>query len=70
MSVKYRNSETIRTKNAGMQTNHYYVKQLPKDKLFEMINDTRVKPKVKRKLILELNRRKIKWQYVPIKSQQ
>ena len=38
----------------------YYIKQLSKTALFEMINDDRTKPKVRQKCVNELQRRGVK----------
>jgi hypothetical protein len=49
---------------------HFYIKQTPKEELFEYINSkgTNMKPKVRQKCINELVRRGIKIEWVEVQS--
>ena len=47
-------------RNRTQTAKKYYIKQLSKESLFEMINNDRTKPKVKQKCRVELERRGVR----------
>jgi|TARA_B100000073_G_scaffold334161_1_gene326399 aspartate/glutamate racemase len=59
-SVKTYNRKTGKT-----TTEHFYMKTMSKESLFEYINDDRGKPKIKQKCRNELSRRGVKIVMVP-----
>ena len=66
MPIKFKPSATVRNRQSGqIVTEHYYIKCMSKDELFEELNNDSVKPKVKNKIRNELARRKINIQWVP-----
>ena len=75
MPAKFKPSERIYAKNArGVRMNthnpikrwkHYYLKNTPKQELFDAINSNRTKPKHRVKYINELIRRGIKIEWKP-----
>ena len=70
MPAKFKPSERVYAKNARgarMSTQprsktfkHYYLKNTPKEELFEAINSSRTKPKHRQKFLNELVRRGVK----------
>ena len=65
MPVKYKQSAVKVDRATKKETvEHFYIKQLSKDEAFKMLNETNVKPRVKRKIRNELIRRGIKIVYV------
>jgi len=58
MPVKFKPSQTTLVKGQGKVTNHFYIKNTPKEELIEYINKGQ-KPKVKQKCLNELTRRGI-----------
>lgn len=65
MPIKFKPSATVRDRQSGqIVTEHYYIKCMSKDELFKELNSN-IKPKVKQKIRNELDRRKIKIQWVP-----
>ena len=65
MPIKLRPSQVVRDRNTGkLNTQHFYIKQVPTNELFEEINKFGIKPKIKQKCLNELARRKIKIQWV------
>tara|TARA_Y100000361_G_scaffold151404_1_gene168788 strand:- start:107 stop:319 length:213 start_codon:yes stop_codon:yes gene_type:complete len=66
MPIKFKPSAEIRDRATGkIKTEHYYIKSMSKESLFEELNKDNTKPKVKHKIRNELARRKIKWAWVP-----
>ncbi len=68
MPIKFKPSQKIVQRGTKVvTTQHYYIKSMSKESLFEAINDNKVKPKVRRKCIVELERRgvKIVWKTEP-----
>ncbi len=63
MPVKFKPSQTTYVKGKGRVTNHYYIKNTPKEELIDYINKGQ-KPKIKQKCRNELQRRGIKIIYV------
>ena len=59
MPVKFKPSQTTYVKGKGKVTNHYFIKNTPKEELFDYINKGQ-KPKIKQKCRNELQRRGIK----------
>jgi hypothetical protein len=65
MPTKFKPSATVRDrKTSKTKTEHYYIKTMSKDVLFEELNKSNTKPKVKSKIRNELNRRGIKINYI------
>ena len=65
MPTKLKPSQVVKDRNTGkLNTQHFYIKQTPKDELFEYINNKSGKPKIKQKCLNELARRKIKVEWV------
>tara|TARA_B100001105_G_C22286454_1_gene397642 strand:+ start:49 stop:261 length:213 start_codon:yes stop_codon:yes gene_type:complete len=61
MPTKFRSSQTTRERHTGKHTTtHYWMKGMPKKELFEYINNSSGKPKIKQKCRNELVRRGIK----------
>jgi len=58
MPVKFKPSQTTMVKGQGKVTNHFYIKNTPKEELIDYINKGQ-KPKVKQKCLNELTRRGI-----------
>lgn len=58
MPVKFKPSQTTLVKGKGRVTNHYYIKNTPKQELIDYINKGQ-KPKIKQKCLNELTRRGI-----------
>jgi len=58
MPVKFKPSQITMVKGQGKVTNHFYIKNTPKEELIEYINKGQ-KPKVKQKCLNELTRRGI-----------
>ena len=66
MPIKFKPSATVRDRQTGkFFTEHYYVKSMSVESLFEELNKDNTKPKVKQKLRNELTRRGIKIIRVP-----
>ena len=68
MPIKFKPSATVRDRQTKqLKTEHYYIKCMSKQALFDAINEGKVKPKVRRKCIVELERRgvKIVWKTDP-----
>mgnify|MGYP001449801633 CR=1 FL=1 len=63
MPVKFKPSQTTYVKGKGKVTNHYFIKNTPKEELIDYINKGQ-KPKIKQKCRNELQRRGIKIIYV------
>ena len=63
MPIKFRPSHTTYVKGQGKKTEHFYIKNTPKEELFEYINNPSNKPKVKQKCRNELVRRGVKIVY-------
>ena len=59
MPTKFKPTQTTLVKGKGRVTNHYYIKNTPKQELIDYINKGQ-KPKVKQKCLNELTRRGIK----------
>lgn len=73
MPTKFKPSakKYIRGVPAGkLPMEHFYIKQTPKEELFEYINSkgSNMKPKVRQKCINELVRRGIKIEWVEVQS--
>ena len=59
MPVKYKKSQKTKDKKTGKEvTEHFYIKQLSKDSLETMYKES--KPKVRLKILNELQKRKVK----------
>jgi hypothetical protein len=58
MPVKFKPSQTTFVKGKGKVTNHYFIKNTPKEELIDYINKGQ-KPKIKQKCLNELTRRGI-----------
>ena len=66
MPIKFKESSLVRDRQTGKsKMEHYYIKSMSKESLFEELNKDNTKPKVKNKIRNELARRKIKWSWVP-----
>ena len=66
MPVKYKPSEVKVDRQTKVKTiQHYYIKQLSQEELFNMLNAENTKPKLKQKIRNELSRRGIKIIRVP-----
>ena len=59
MPTKFKPTQTTLVKGKGRVTNHYYIKNTPKQELIDYINKGQ-KPKVNQKCLNELTRRGIK----------
>ncbi len=60
MPMKYKKSQKIRDKNTGKAVNeHFYVKQLIKSQLKDLLVSASTKPKVKLTLLNEIVKRKL-----------
>lgn len=62
MPTKFKPSQTTFVKGKGKVTNHFYIKNTPKEELIDYLNKGQ-KPKVKVKCLKELTRRgiEIEW---------
>tara|TARA_B100000902_G_C27093505_1_gene805051 strand:- start:627 stop:836 length:210 start_codon:yes stop_codon:yes gene_type:complete len=66
MPTKLKPSAEVRDRQTGkVKTEHYYIKNISKQELFDELNKDNTKPKVKQKIRNELNRRGIKIIMVP-----
>ena len=66
MPIKFNPSPDVRDRQTGkVTTQHFWMKGMNKDELFEYINSSNGKPKVKQKCRNELVRRGIKIVMVP-----
>ncbi len=66
MPTKFKPSQDIRDRQTGkITTQHFWIKGMPKSELFEYINSSNGKPKIKQKCRNELSRRGIKIVMVP-----
>jgi hypothetical protein len=66
MPTKFKPSQQIRDRQTGkITTQHFWMKGMHKDELFEYINSSNGKPKIKQKCRNELARRGIKIVMVP-----
>jgi|TARA_R110000772_G_scaffold62908_1_gene141093 hypothetical protein len=66
MPIKFKPSQTVMERGTGKRTTtNYYIKQTPKEELFDYINGSNSKPKIKNKCRNELVRRGIEIVYVP-----
>lgn len=64
--IKFKPSQTVRDRATGKNvTTNYFIKGTSKEELFEYINSSNGKPKIKQKCRNELARRGIKIEYVP-----
>lgn len=68
MPVKFKPSQTTLVKGKGRVTNHYYIKNTPKQELIDYINKGQ-KPKIKQKCLNELTRRGIEIVWVSPQSE-
>jgi len=59
MPVKFKPSQTVFVKGQGKRTEHFYIKNTPKEELIKYINEGQ-KPKIKQKCRNELTRRGVK----------
>lgn len=58
MPMKFKPSQTVRDRNTGKNvTQHFYMRNTSKEELFEYINSSNGKPKVKQKCLNELQKR-------------
>lgn len=63
--IKFKPSQAVRNRETGKYENtHFFIKGTPKAELFEYINSSNGKPKIKQKCRNELTRRGIKIEYV------
>ena len=61
MPTKFKQSQAIRDRKTGkMTTQHFWIKNIKQEELFEYINSDNGKPKIKQKCRNELARRGIK----------
>lgn len=58
MPIKFKPSQTTMVKGQGKVTNHFYIKNTPKEELIDYLNKGQ-KPKIKQKCLNELTRRGI-----------
>ena len=66
MPTKLKPSAEVRDRQTGkVKTEHYYIKNISKQELFDELNKDNTKPKVKQKIRNELNRGGIKIIMVP-----
>tara|TARA_B100001063_G_scaffold7201_1_gene5475 strand:+ start:15935 stop:16162 length:228 start_codon:yes stop_codon:yes gene_type:complete len=64
MPVKFKPTQITRERGTGkLTTTHFYMKTMPKQELFDYINNDNSKPKIKQKCKNELIRRGIKIVY-------
>jgi hypothetical protein len=68
MPVKFKPSQTTMVKGKGLVTNHYYIKNTPKQELIDYLNKGQ-KPKIKQKCLNELTRRGIEIVWVKPESE-
>jgi hypothetical protein len=69
MPTKFKPSAAVRDRVSGkITTEHYYIKSMSTEVLFEELNKSNTKPKIKSKIRNELNRRSIKIVMVPKES--
>lgn len=68
MPIKFKPSQTTLVKGKGRVTNHYYIKNTPKQELIDYINKGQ-KPKIKQKCSNELARRGIEIVWVTPQSE-
>ncbi len=59
MPVKFKPSHKSFVKGRGTKLEHFYIKNTPKSELFEYLNSSNAKPKIKQKVRNELTRRGI-----------
>ena len=59
MPVKFKPSHKSFVKGRGTKLEHFYIKNTPKKELFEYLNNSNAKPKIKQKVRNELTRRGI-----------
>ena len=58
MPMKFKPSQTVRDRNTGENvTQQFYMRNTSKEELFEYINSSNGKPKVKQKCLNELQKR-------------
>ena len=66
MPIKFKPSAKTRNRQTGkVFTEHYYIKCMSQEELFTELNNSSTKPKAKQKVRNELDRRDIKWSWVP-----
>jgi len=66
MPTKFKPSAVVRDRQTGkLTTEHYYIKCMSKEMLFDELNKSNTKPKIKKKIRNELSRRGIKIVMVP-----
>ena len=65
MPVKFSKSFKEYRKGSSPVMTHDYIKSKSKEELFSAINEGKVKPKIRRKAIVELERRGTKLVWVP-----
>ena len=68
MPVKFKPSQTTMVKGQGKVTNHFYIKNTPKQELIDYLNKGQ-KPKIKQKCLNELTRRGIEIIWVKPESE-
>ena len=69
MPTKFKPSQQIRDRQTGkITTQHFWMKGMHKDELFEYVNSSNGKPKIKQKCRNELDRRGIKLEWVTKES--
>jgi len=68
MPVKFKPSQKTFVKGQGTRTEHFYIKNTPKQELIDYINKGQ-KPKVKQKCRNELTRRGVKLVWVDPQSE-
>jgi len=65
MPVKFKKDQAVRDRQTGkVVTQRFYMRGVPKDELFETINNKNTKPKLRQKCINELTRRGVKIEWV------
>lgn len=67
MPTKFKPSEKVYkrgVKSSQLKDKHFYIKNVAKEELFKVINESRTKPKQRQKCLNELARRGIKVEWV------
>jgi hypothetical protein len=63
MPTKFKPSHKTYVKGQGTKTEHFYIKNIPTAELFEYLNNSNGKPKIKQKCRNEITRRGVKIVY-------
>ena len=71
MPMKFKPSQKVYKRGvaaSSLPMQHFYMKQTPKKELFDYINSSNAKPKIRQKCLNELTRRGIKVEWVSKES--